>query len=128
MIKKKVGRPLLELTEDQRKELPTLAAILTTEQIADYFGIGRNTFFKMKKRDKSISVLYKKGKAKALFNVGANLVVQSKKGNTAASIFYLKTQGGWKEGDSGDDGDSKPLKIVFGVREAVKDIQITRGG
>ena len=116
------------LTDEQKQQLPALSATLTTEQIADYFGIGRSTFHKIKKREKEIQRLYKQGRAKAIQTVANNLIEQSEKGATAATIFYLKTQGGWKEGDSGDDGDSKPLKIVFGVREAVKDIQITRGG
>ena len=39
--KNKGGRPKIVLSEEQRKELETLAAVLSTEQIADYFGIRR---------------------------------------------------------------------------------------
>ena len=126
--KSKAGRKMATLTDEQKQQLPALSATLTTEQIADYFGIGRSTFHKIKKREKEIQRLYKQGRAKAIQTVANNLIEQSEKGTTAATIFYLRTQGGWKEGDSGDSGDSKPLKIVFGVRDAVKDIQITRGG
>ena len=38
--KNKGGRPRIELTEEQKSEVKTLAAVLSTEQIADYFGIG----------------------------------------------------------------------------------------
>ena len=36
---------MITLTEAQLAEVETLAAVLTAEQTADYFGIGRRTFF-----------------------------------------------------------------------------------
>ena len=33
----KGGRPKIVLTDEQKREVETLAAVLTTEQIADYF-------------------------------------------------------------------------------------------
>jgi len=85
------------LTDEQRKEVSTLAAILNAEQIADYFGISRTTFFQILDRDDEVSVLYKKGRAKAIGNAARNIITASNAGNVSASIFYLKTQGGWKE-------------------------------
>lgn len=38
-----MGRKLLLLTEDQRNQVEALAAYLSQEQIADYFGIGKTT-------------------------------------------------------------------------------------
>ena len=93
----KTGRPLKELTDDQLREVETLAAVLNTDQIADYFGISRTTFYEMRKRDERLSEHYKKGQAKAIAGIGSNLISQAKAGNTAAAIFYLKTQAGWKE-------------------------------
>lgn len=43
--KNKGGRPLIVLTDEQRSELETLAAVLNVEQIADYFGISRRVFY-----------------------------------------------------------------------------------
>lgn len=95
--KNKGGRPKVVLSDEQRKEVSTLAAILNAEQIADYFGISRTTFFQILDRDEEVSVLYKKGRAKAIGNAARNIITASNAGNVSASIFYLKTQGGWKE-------------------------------
>ena len=40
---------------------------------------------------------YKKGKAKAIQKMAGGLIEQAVSGNTAAAIFYLKTQAGWKD-------------------------------
>ena len=91
------GRPLIELTPEQALEVGALASVLNQEQIADYLGIARCTFIEILKRDEDVSRQYKKGKSKAIATIGANLITQAKTGNVTAAIFYLKTQGGWKE-------------------------------
>lgn len=107
--KNKGGRPKIVLTNDQKIEVETLAAVLSTEQIADYFGIGRTTFFEILDRDKEVSELYKKGKAKAVGFVAQNLIQKARSGDLGAQIFYLKTQAGWKETQriegAGDTGE-----------------------
>ena len=64
--KNKGGRPRKELTKDQKSEVKTLAAVLSTDQIADYFGIGRRTFYDIMERDEEVSAQYKKGKAEEI--------------------------------------------------------------
>ena len=107
--KNKGGRPLIILTEEQKGEIQTLAAVLSTEQIADYLGIGRSTFFEILDRDPEVSGLYKKGRAKAVGFVAQNLMQKAKSGDLGAQIFYLKTQAGWKETQrlegAGNDGE-----------------------
>ena len=107
--KNKGGRPQIELTKKQKAEVETLAAVLSSEQIADYFGIGRTTWFAILERDPEVSELYKKGRAKAVGFVAQNLIQKARGGDLGAQIFYLKTQAGWKEtqrvegaGDSGE--------------------------
>ena len=95
--KNKGGRPMIVLTDEQKKELETLAAVLNTEQIADYFGISRRVFFDILDRDDEVSALYKKGKARAVGFVAQNLMQKARTGDLGAQIFYLKTQAGWKE-------------------------------
>lgn len=95
--KTKTGRPPVELTEEQITEVRALAAVLNTEQIADYLGISHVTFKAIRDRDDRVSFAYKNGKAKAVASVGGNLISQAKNGNVSAAIFYLKTQAGWKE-------------------------------
>ena len=107
--KNKGGRPTIKLTDAQKQEVETLAAVLNAEQIADYLGIGRTTFFAILDRDEEVSERYKKGKAKAIGSVAQTLIQQARNGNASAAMFYLKTQAGWKEtqrvegaGDSGE--------------------------
>lgn len=91
------GRPSITLTEHQRAEVETLAAVLTAAQIADFLGIGRTTFFALIEREAELSERYKRGKARAIGAVAQSLVTKARAGNVTAMIFFLKTQGGWRE-------------------------------
>ena len=103
----------IELTDIQRQEVETLAALLNQEQIADYLGIGRTTFHRLMQRDPDIEARYKRGKAKAIAHVAKGLLQKARSGDTTSSIFYLKTQADWRETErlehSGPDGT--PLEI-----------------
>ncbi len=93
----KGGRPPKELTPDQAIELEALAAYLSQDMIADYFGISRTTLAAIIERDDDVSVRYKRGKAKAVGAVAQSLVKRARNGDNTCAIFYLKTQAGWKE-------------------------------
>lgn len=110
---KKNGRPLVVLTDEQNYKIEALAAVLTQEQIADYLGIGRTTFYEIMKRDPKVLEHYKKGKSDAILDVGQNLITQARLGNTSAAIFYLKTQAGWKEPEQEKQETSQPLTIII---------------
>ena len=101
----KGGRPPKKLTDEQIAQVEALAAYLTSEQIADYLGIGRTTFYSIMDREPEVSVRYQRGRAAAIGKMAQSLIQSGLSGNTTAQIFYLKTQGGWKEPDRGDDGD-----------------------
>lgn len=92
-----MARAPLGLTPAQKAELETLAAVLSAEQIADYFGIGRTTFFAMVGRDAEIAERYKRGKARAIGAIAQSLIGKARGGDTACMIFFLKTQAGWRE-------------------------------
>ncbi len=94
-----MARPTIALTEAQLAEVETLAAVLTTAQIADYFGIGRTTFFAILERDAGVSERYKRGKARAIGAIAQSLIQKARGGDTTSMIFYLKTQAGWRETD-----------------------------
>ena len=116
-----MARPRKKLTAAQVAEVETLAAVLNQEQIADYFGITRPTFNEIMERQPEVSLRYKKGKANAIGSVAKNLLTQAREGNTSAAIFYLKTQAGWREQQTGiavvteDKGES--VTRVFHVVE-----------
>ena len=92
-----MARPTKVLTEAQKAEVETLAAVLTAAQLADYFAIGRTTFFAMMERDEEIAERYKRGKARAIGAIAQGLIAKARGGDTASMIFYLKTQAGWRE-------------------------------
>jgi hypothetical protein len=87
----------ITLTEAQRQEVETLAALLNQDQIADYLGISRTTFHEIRGRDPDVAERYKRGKAKAIAHVANGLLRQARGGDTTSMIFYLKTQAGWRE-------------------------------
>lgn len=93
------GRPAKVLTDDEIREVSTLASVLTKGQLADYFGMSENTFRAIEERQPEVFEAYKKGKAKAVAMMAGHLVRQAQNGNTSATIFWLKTQAGWKEPD-----------------------------
>lgn len=104
----------ITLNEDQRREVETLAALLNQEQIADYLGISRTTFHNICNRDPEVRERYKRGKARAIAHVAQGLLQKARGGDTTSSIFYLKTQAGWRETErlehSGRiDGTADPL-------------------
>ena len=55
-----MARPRKTLTPAQVKEVETLAAVLTQNQIADYFGMDSDTFAAIRKRDDDVSRSYNK--------------------------------------------------------------------
>ncbi len=122
-----MARPSKALTEAQLAEVETLAAVLTTAQMADYFGIGRTTFFAILERDPEVAERYKRGKARAIGAIAQSLIQKARGGDTASMIFYLKTQAGWRETDrlehTGPDGG--PVTTV--VRQIVSPGDKLRG-
>jgi hypothetical protein len=97
MANGKAGRPTKTLTDKQRSEVETLSAFLSVEQMADYFGIGRTTFFAMMEREPDIAERYKRGKSKAIASIASGLMQKARAGDTASAIFFLKTQARWRE-------------------------------
>ena len=71
--------------------------MLNVAQMADYFGIGRTTFFSILSRDPEVSERYKRGRARAVGSIAQSLVTKARAGDTTPVIFFLKTQGGWRE-------------------------------
>lgn len=110
-----MARPKITLDDKQIAQVEALASVLTIEQIADYFGIGRTTFYEILERQPKVSEHYKKGKTRAIANVAQNLIKQAQDGNTTAIIFFLKTQAGWKEtqviDNTSSDGTMTPQQV-----------------
>lgn len=90
-----MGRPRKVLTAEQKVQVEALAAFLSQEQIADYLGIGRTTFYEIMKREPDVAERYARGRARAISDVAKGLIQQAHDGNVNAQRFYLETQAGW---------------------------------
>lgn len=103
------------LTDEERAQVEALAAYLSQDQIADYLGIGKTTWFAILDRDPDISERYKRGKARAIGKIAQSLIKQAMEGDKVAAMFYLKTQAGWRETQGHDhtssDGSMTPSVI-----------------
>jgi hypothetical protein len=93
-------------SEGDRARVERLAAVLTLEQLADYFGLSERTMFRRLDEDPLLMAAYKAGKATAIMTVATSLYSDAtsgvcehcgRGGNLTAKIFYLKTQAGWRE-------------------------------
>lgn len=111
------------LSDEQVAQVEALASVLSLEQIADYFGISKPTFYKIMERQPEVAVRFRKGKSKAIVTIGKNLIEQAKDGNLTAIIFYLKTQAGWRETEQKDvevQDKQRPTQVVVEVKDARK--------
>ena len=104
------------LSEDEIALVSKLAGVLTYEQLADLFGIAQRTFDNIRKRQPEVNAAYKKGRAEIIGKVAESLVQDALDGDTTSRIFFLKTQGGWRETTKVDhtssDGSMSPQKPV----------------
>ena len=66
-------------------------------EIAMALGISYSTLKSRKRESDLFDQAIKRGRAKANVFVGGKLMDAIKRGNMAATIFYLKTRCGWKE-------------------------------
>lgn len=85
------------LTDEQIEQLEVLGALLTVEQIGDYFGLSRASMFRIFDRQPDARRRYKTGRAKAVAGLAQNVLTRARAGDNACAFFYLKTQGGWRE-------------------------------
>ena len=96
----KGGRPTKHLSENDVIQIEALAAMCTKGQIADYFGMTEKTFRAIEQRQPEVFTAYRRGKARAIAEVGSALYQKALDGDIRAMQFYLKTQAGWSEKNS----------------------------
>jgi hypothetical protein len=120
-----MGRRAKQLTDDEIAQIEALAAFLSVDSIADFFGIGRRTLYSIFERNPEIAARYKKGKARAINSVARGVLQRAIDGDNQCSFFYLKTQAGWREtqhiDQTSSDGSMSPSRIeLVGVSGRVK--------
>ena len=110
MAEKRRTKPPHEPTRATR-DLVQLHTMVGTRQevIADIIGIDPKTLRKYYRDELDQS------KAKANATIGGALFNKAKSGDTAAMIFWMKTQAGWKETNVNEhtspDGSMSPTRI-----------------
>ena len=91
------GRPAAVLSPKQVDQVEALAAVCTKAQIAAYFCVTEKTFRAIEERQPEVFTAYRKGKARAIADIGSALFQKALSGDIRAMQFYLKTQAGWSE-------------------------------
>ncbi len=88
----------------------------TQEHIAALIGKSVDTLT----RNEAVCAALREGRAETLAKVAGALVRKALNGDTASAIFYLKTQGGWRETQNLNHlSDDKPLQPTSIVVESV---------
>jgi DNA-binding CsgD family transcriptional regulator len=97
---------------------------LTQKQIADYFEISLSTFKNKIVGNPDLKRAMKKGRSSRIAHVSGKLMQLIDSGNVTAIIFYLKTQGRWKEAQEHsideDDDESMAVKLELGTCDPIE--------
>jgi DNA-binding XRE family transcriptional regulator len=113
------------LTPDEIQQVRRLAPYLTQEQLADFMGMSQRTFNNIRERQPEVNATYKEARADIIGQVAQSLVQDALDGDTTSRIFFLKTQGGWRETNILDhqssDGSMKPGLVQFIAPQIEKD-------
>ena len=107
-------------TDEHLAQIEALGAFLSIEQIAEYFGIGKTTFYRRCAENDQIMERYKKGRARVIAKIAQGLVQDALEGDNACRFFYLKTQAGWKEGGIKEVTEEKDNELTIVVRRAAR--------
>ena len=99
----------IDLTDEDRQKIELLAEVLNQDQIADRLGFTGRTLRNIFDRDAEALSAYKRGRARAIEEVGTSLLKKARDGDTASAIFYLKTQAGWRETQELELKQSQPF-------------------
>ena len=130
LIKKKLYEELKieDATIEKLKELSGKG--LNHTQIGAYFGISKQTLARRIKEYPAIEEALLRGRSEAIFKASGHLFEQIEAGSTAATIFYLRTQAGWKEAQEEDKKPAMPIVNFNGIdaNEAAKVYQQIMSG
>lgn len=107
------GRKPIEI--DLRKVEEYAQVCDSEEEIALALGVSYGTLQNRKRDSSEFCEAVKKGRAKANIFVGGKLMQKIKDGDTAATIFYMKSRCGWKETQrteiTGKDGGDVKVQV-----------------
>ena len=90
------GRPPKALTNTDIIQVEALSAVCTKSQMASYFGMTEKTFRAVEIRQPEVLTAYRRGRAKAIADIGGILYQKAIEGDMRA----IQTQAGWSEKSS----------------------------
>ena len=109
------GRPTKKLTEKDIIQVEALAAVCTKSQVARHFDMTEKTFRAVEQRQNEVFTAYRRGRAKAIAEVGSILLQKAKDGDMKAIQFYLKTQAGWSEKSASELSSIEDRKFTIEI-------------
>jgi hypothetical protein len=123
---KRYGRErTFEITDEVLKTVEVLGGRgLTVKQICDYFGTNDCTWYQRCSEFPELKVAFKMGKSKQIAHVSGKLIEQINDGSTQATIFYLKTQAGWKEEAEEEAQEQGKPSVTFNVNDPIEAVKI----
>ena len=110
------GRPRIEFSADQVEQIEKLAAVLSQEQVCDFFGITEKTLRARMYDDPAVGSAWARGRAKAVAKVGSGVLQRAIAGDPQAAQLFLTRIGGWSEATrhevSGPGGGVIPTELT----------------
>jgi hypothetical protein len=114
-------------TDKDFEKLKSLAASgIRNDDIAAIHNMGKTRFYELMKEEPRIKQALENGRGVALYNVAQSLYDKATKGDLTAQIFYLKTQGGWR--DKSEDVQKQGMQSVRIVLPGQKSEQVVSIG
>lgn len=112
-------------TPEQIDQIEKMSGLgLTVEQIGQLLGVSKATFDRAAKREAVVREALERGRNKAQLSIVKSAYSQAAAGNTAMTIFLLKTRYGYRETErvelTGADGAPLVPKKELTYEEAVK--------
>lgn len=105
------GRPRFKITPEVLKQAEELAILLLNQkQIADCLGIALSTLMDKKKNYKEFSEAIKRGRAKGLAELAADLR-RHQKNNPGSAIFKAKVHLKWREQDESMNSQPEVIRV-----------------
>ena len=109
-------RPRLQPTAEQRRMVKSMAAMgIRQEEIARALAIRSPKTLRVHFREE-----LDRGATDANYNVANSLYKQAMNGSTAATIFWLKTRAGWREGSLPESSPAAPPPFVVALDNGVQ--------
>lgn len=125
---KKCGtKSKLEITPKLLQEVKALVnAGMNNHDIAAYYKISERTWYIYREDNEELDEIIRTGKMRTTAVVASHLIKLCQNDNVPSIIFYLKTQGGWKEAkDEPPISENKPdEKLVITTTDPIEGAKI----